>query len=119
MFSVNVFIVPQYGGTHLKVTRVVSGLKKFDHISQGRRSLKWLDVTEKVLFNDLVLVLKCVNGLAPDYLGKYFIKHSAGRTQGDVTILWSPEVDCQWDKEHFIFGVQGEWNGLANNIKNT
>ena len=32
--------------------RVVLGLKKFDHISQGRRSLKWLDVTEKVLFND-------------------------------------------------------------------
>ena len=57
--------------------RVVLGLKKFDHISQGRRSLKWLDVTEKVLFNDLVLVFKCVNGLAPDYLGKYFIKRSA------------------------------------------
>ena len=57
--------------------RVVLGLKKFDHISQGWRSLKWLDVTEKVLFNDLVLVFKCVNGLAPDYLGKYFIKRSA------------------------------------------
>ena len=33
--------------------RVVLGLKKFDHISRGRKSLKWLDVTEKVLFNDL------------------------------------------------------------------
>ena len=61
--------------------RVVLGLKKFDHISQGRRSLKWLDVTEKVLFNDLVLVFKCVNGLAPDYLGKYFIKRSAVRNK--------------------------------------
>ena len=56
------FFVSQYGGTHLNVSSVVSGLKKFDHISQGRRSLKWLDVTEKVIFNDLVLVLKCVNG---------------------------------------------------------
>ena len=111
MFSVNVFIVPQYGGTHLNVTRVVSGLKKFDHISQGRRSLKWLDVTEKVLFNDLVLVLKCVNGLAPDYLGKYFIKHSAGRTQGDVTILWSPEVDCQWTKSILFWESKG--NGMG------
>ena len=57
--------------------RVVLGLRKFDHISQGRRSLRWLDVTEKVLFNDLVLAFKCVNGLAPDYLGKYFVKRSA------------------------------------------
>ena len=48
--------------------RVVLGLMKFDHISQGRRSLRWLDVTEKILFNDLVLAYKCVNGLAPDYL---------------------------------------------------
>ena len=53
--------------------RVVLGLGKFDHISQGQRSLTWLDVTEKVLFNDLVLAFKCVNGLAPDYLDKYFV----------------------------------------------
>ena len=90
MFSVNYFIVPQCGGTHLNViytnklqlvqnfaARVVLGLRKFDHISQGRRSLRWLDVTETVLFNDLVLAFKCVNGLAPDYLGKYFVKRSA------------------------------------------
>ena len=57
--------------------RVVLGLRKFDHISQGRRSLRWLDVTEKVLFNDLVLAFKCVNGLATDYLVKYFVKPSA------------------------------------------
>ena len=52
---------------------VVLGLGKFDYKSQGQRSLTWLDVTEKVLFNDLVLAFKCVNGLAPDYLGKYFV----------------------------------------------
>ena len=89
LFSVNFFIVPQYWGNTSKrnlhklqlvqnfAARVVLGFKKFDHISQGRRSLKWLDVAEKVLFNDLLLVFKCVNGLAPDYLGKYFIKRSA------------------------------------------
>ena len=71
-----------------------------------------IDVTEKVLFNDLVLAFKCVNGLAPDYLGKYFvIQQFTTRTQGDVTILWSPDVDCQWDKGHFTFGVQG--NGMG------
>ena len=57
--------------------KVVLGLRKFDHISQGRRSLGWLHVIEKVLFNDLVLAFKCVNGLAPDYLVKYFVKRSA------------------------------------------
>ena len=45
--------------------RVVLELRKFDHISQDQRSLRWLDVTEKVLFDKLVLAFKCVNGLAP------------------------------------------------------
>ena len=35
--------------------RIVLELKKFDHISEGRTSLKWLNVSE-ILFNDLVLV---------------------------------------------------------------
>ena len=58
---------------------------------------------EKVLFNDLVLVFKCVNGLAPDLLT---VQQFTTRTQVDVTVLWSPDVDYQWDKGHFIFGVQ-------------
>ena len=50
---------------HNFVIRVVLGVGKFDHISEGQRSLTWLDVTE-VLFNGSVLVFKYVNGLAPD-----------------------------------------------------
>ena len=52
---------------HSFAIRVVLGVGKFDHISQGQRSLTWLDVMEKVLFNGSVLVFKCMNGLAPDY----------------------------------------------------
>ena len=99
--------------------RVVLGLKKFDHISQGRRSLKWLDVTEKVLFNDLVLVFKCVNGLAPVYLGRHFIERSAVHNKNTmyVTILWSPDVDYQWDKGHDIFGVEGNEMGYLTMLR--
>ena len=57
--------------------RIVLGLRKFDHISEGRRSLKWLNVSQKILFNDLVLAFKCVNKSAPEYLCKYFVERSA------------------------------------------
>ena len=62
---------------------------------------------------NLVLAFKCVNGLAPDYLGIYCVKRSAvhNKYTRDVTILWSSDVDCQWDKGHFTFGVQG--NGMG------
>ena len=93
--------------------RVVLGLRKFDHISPGRRSLRWLDVTEKVLFNDLVLAFKCVNGLAPDYLGKYFVKRSAVHNKNTRGCRLS------MGQRAFYFRGPREWNGLADNIKNT
>ena len=92
--------------------RIVLGLRKFDHISQGWRSLRWLDVTE-VLFNDLVLTYKYVNGLAPGYLGKYFVKRSAvhNRNTWGCNNFVIPDVDCQWDKGHFTIKVH--WNGMG------
>ena len=81
-------------------SRVALGLGKFDRISQGQRSLTWLfnDLVLKFkCVNVLVLEFKCVNGLAPDYLCKYFlnVQQFTTRTQRDVKILWSLEVDCQ------------------------
>ena len=59
-------------------TRIVLGLKKFDHVSDGRRSLKWLNVSENILFVDLVsVVFKCLDRLPPSNLVDYFITRSA------------------------------------------
>ena len=48
---------------HNFAARVELGLRK---CATPLRSLRRLDVTVKILFNDLVLAFKCVNGLAPD-----------------------------------------------------
>lgn len=101
--------------------RVVLGLRKFDHISQGRRSLRWLDVTEKVLFNDLVLAYKGVNGLAPDYLRKYFVKRSAvhNKNTGGCNDFVIPQCRLSMGQRAFYFRGPREWNGLPDNIRNT
>ena len=52
--------------------RIVTGLKKYHHISEALKSLKWLKLKEKLLFNDLVMVYKCMNNLTLDYLRKRF-----------------------------------------------
>jgi len=47
--------------------RIVTGLKKYDRISEALKSLKWLNVKEKLLFNDLLM-----NNLTPDFLREWF-----------------------------------------------
>ena len=99
---------------------IFSAFFSFDHISQGWRSLTWLGVLEKVSFNDLVLAFKCVNGLAPDYLGKYFVKRSPvhnKNTQGCNNFV-VPQCRLSMGQRAFYFQGPREWDGLADNIKN-
>ena len=46
--------------------RIILGFKKFEHISQGIKSLNWLAVKERLYFNDAVMVFKSVNNLVPN-----------------------------------------------------
>ena len=100
--------------------RLVLGLKKFDHISEGRRSLKWLNVSEKILFNDLVLVFKCLNSLAPGYLADYFItrlaiRHSRNlRGSGDLSL---PRCRLSAGQRGFYFRGAKRWNDLPKDFK--
>ena len=41
------------------------------------------------------------------------------RAQGDVTILWCPRCRLSMGQSAFYFWGPREWNGLADNIKNT
>ena len=99
--------------------RLVLGLKKFDHISEGRRSLKWLNVSEKILFNDLVLVFKCLNGLAPGYLADYFITRLANhsrnlRRSGDLSL---PRCRLSAGQRRFYFRGAKRWNDLPKDFQ--
>ena len=48
--------------------RIILGLKKLDHISEGLKSLGILKVKDRLDINDAVMVFKCLNNLAPKYL---------------------------------------------------
>ena len=99
--------------------KLVLGLRKFDHISEGRRSLKWLNVSEKLLFNDLVLAFKCVNKLAPEYLCKYFVKRSAvyGRTTRRSGTLDIPRCRLSTGQRAFSYRGVNEWNKLGKDLQ--
>ena len=63
--------------------RTVAGLRKYDHVSEALKSLKWLNVRDKLLFNDLVMVYKCLKNLTPGYLHERFQYRT--KTQQRVT----------------------------------
>lgn len=48
--------------------RLVTGTRKFDHITPVLRALHWLPVRHRITFKVAVLVYKCLHGMAPSYL---------------------------------------------------
>ena len=48
--------------------RIISGKRKFDHITPVLRELRWLTVTQQLYPRDAVFTFKCMTGCAPDYL---------------------------------------------------
>ena len=47
--------------------RIILGLRKYDHISAGLRSVRWLNVKQRLKVNDAVMMHKCLKGPSPNY----------------------------------------------------
>ena len=101
--------------------RIVTGLKKYDHITEALKSLKWLNVKKKLLFNDLVMVYKCINNLTPNYLCERFKQRSEihqrdTRQKSELTL-----PKCRIAAGQRAFAVRGakSFNFLPKFIRDT
>ena len=102
--------------------RIILGLRKYDHILDGLRSLKWLPIREKLILNDATMVHKCINfknNLVPDYVADKFIlrfqvHNRQTRSSGALDI---PLCRLSIGQRSFAFRGAKLWNSLNNNIK--
>ncbi len=56
--------------------RLLTGVRKREHITPVLISLLWLPVRFRIDFKVLLLVFKCLNGLAPEYLSDLLSIHN-------------------------------------------
>ena len=99
--------------------RIILGLRKYDHISDGLRSLKWLPIREKLILNDATMMHKCINKLVPDYLADMFklrsqVHNRQTRSSGALNI---PLCRLSTGQRSFAFRGAKLWNSLNDNIK--
>ena len=106
---------------HNYACRIVTGLNEmYDHISEALKSLKWLNVKEKLLFNDLVMVYKCMNNLPPDYFRERFqyrseIHQRDTRQKNDLTL---PKCKIPTGQRAFTYRRVKIFNSLPKEIRN-
>ena len=67
--------LPKYQKNRLQslintATRLITGTRKYDHLSPVLRDLHWLKIDERIDYKVLLLMFECLHNEAPAYLSK-------------------------------------------------
>ena len=99
--------------------RIIKKVGKYDHITPHLIELHWLRIKECIVYKVCVLMFKCINGLAPQYLLETIIQVH-GCNLRSTTFNHLPTVRCNTAIAHnSAFSSTGPrlWNMLPNDIK--
>ena len=101
--------------------RIILGLRKYDHISAGLRSLRWLNVKQRLMVNDAVMMHKCLKGLSPSYLSDKFstratIHERQTRNRDSLNI---PSSRINASQRAFYYRGVKVWRNLSKDLRET
>ncbi|XP_029938415.1 uncharacterized protein LOC115381268 [Salarias fasciatus] len=100
--------------------RVLTRTRGRAHITPVLQSLHWLPVRFRIDFKVLLLVFKCLNGLAPSYLADLFLPYRPSRAlrSSGSALLCVPKARTKTHGEA-AFGHYGPrlWNSLPENLR--
>ena len=99
--------------------RLITGTRKYDHITPVLERLHWLPVKKRIEYKILLLVFKCLQGTAPEYLSELLKKReNKGTRADDKNLLVIPRFKkvTQGGRR---FGRSGPtlWNNLPDSLR--
>jgi hypothetical protein len=98
--------------------RILTGTRKFDHITPVLMKLHWLPVKYRIIYKICLLVFKCINSLAPGYLCELLLtvnstSRRTTRSSSDKTRLQPVNTRlCTYGDRAFSAIAPRLWNQL-------
>ena len=101
--------------------RIVSGARKYDHVTPHLKSLSWLPVKDQLYYRQAIMAFKCISGHAPNYLTSQFItrEHVTKRTTRSGQKLNIPLFETASGQRTFYYRTIGLWNNLDPFLKSS
>jgi len=100
--------------------RLVTGTRKFDHVTPVLRELHWLPVWQKLKLKTAVLVFKCLHSLAPAYLSAddcHCWSYSSRST--NTCQLAVPPTNTSYGDRSFVVSGPSMWNSLPAAVRSS
>ncbi len=101
--------------------RIMTGSRKYHHITPVLRQLKWLPMDKILYFRDCVMTFKCMKKLVPDYLCQKFVTRSAmsNRVTRQSKQLHKPLYRTSKAQKSFLYRASTIWNDLDDSLKSS
>lgn len=103
------------------VARVITGRRKFDHISSVIRDLHWLPVKFRIKFKLCTIVFKTLSTKEPVYLRELLVHCNLDRTlrSTDQNFLFIPRCKTVMCSRAFAIAAPTLWNKIPLDIRNS
>ena len=101
--------------------RLLTGTKKWEHITPALYSLHWLPVESRIRYKIAVLTFKCLTSDdPPSYLREllqYYVPLRALRSSSDKTVLVKPKARTKYGRRAFSYSAPHIWNTLPPTLR--
>ena len=98
--------------------RLLTGLRKYDHISPTLMDLHWLPVAARIDYKVALITFKCLNGMGPSYLSDLLVPLSEDRRSADGMLLVIPKTNkVNYGDRSFRKAAAKLWNELPVNLR--
>ena len=100
--------------------RIVTGARKYDHITPMVKELHWLPVAKQLEVRDTLMAFKCIKGLAPPSLCNKFTARSQVHTRNtrNEDKLNIPFFRSATGQQSFSYRAAQLWNDLPESLAN-
>ena len=100
--------------------RIVTGARKYEHITLMLKELHWLPVAKQLEVRDILMTFNCIKGLAPPSLCNKFSTRSQVHTRNtrNKDILHIPSFRSATGQRFFSYGAVQLWNDLPESLAN-
>ena len=109
--------MPSYGNSGYRIGKaIIVQIKRNEHISQVKKDLHWLPISQRIVYKVLLLTYKALHGLAPKYLHELLEPCQSSRNVANLT-LKKPQSKSKYGDRAFKMAAPKLWNDLPHEIR--
>ena len=120
LYGLPKFLIDRLQNVQNCAARLVTGSKKYDHITPIMKQLHWLPINQRIIYKVALITYKAFNGLAPHYIRNmlnYSIS-SVNLRSSSKGLLIVPRVRLvNYGERSFSYAAPKLWNEIPEYIR--